>query len=121
MLSQHASLPFGESYYWQTADFEATAAWVAQQKSEGCAVVVIGDFNTTRWSAAFRRLVRQGDLHDAREGFGIGTTWPTGLPLPMRIPIDQCVNTTELVTRDFRVLEANGSDHLPLRVELGWR
>jgi len=39
----------------------------------------------------------------------------------MRIPIDQCVYTTELVTRDFRVLEANGSDHLPLRVELGWR
>lgn len=80
-------------------------------------VVLVGDLNTTPWSAFWRRLLAATGLRDARMGYGIRPTWPAYFPL-LFIPIDHV-----LVSEDFIVLDQStgpyiGSDHLPLTIEL---
>ncbi|WP_075186204.1 endonuclease/exonuclease/phosphatase family protein [Teredinibacter haidensis] len=81
------------------------------------AKVVIGDLNTSIWSAHYRALELGTGLANANKGFGYIPTWPTKLA-PMMISIDHC-----LVSEHFNVLNLKsgkniGSDHLPLIVDL---
>ncbi len=81
------------------------------------AKIVIGDLNTSTWSANYKVLESGTGLLNASRGFGIIPTWPTNL-MPLMIPIDHC-----LVSKHFNVVgvksgEGFGSDHLPLIVEL---
>lgn len=81
-------------------------------------IVVIGDLNTTMWTNVFRSLCRDGGLFDARRGFGVLPTWPANLPAIMRIPIDHCLISDDIVPLNCRVGPDIGSDHLPLIVDL---
>ena len=54
-------------------------------------------------------------------GFGRGPTWPGAFNTLGMIPIDHLLHSKELVTVDRIVGEANGSDHRPLIVEIGWK
>lgn len=88
------------------------AATVA--KLEG-AVILLGDFNTTPWSPAYRKLVAEANLGSASGGRI--ATWPVWLP-PLRVPIDHI-----LVRGPVTVLEAKrgpdlGSDHFPVLAKL---
>lgn len=82
-------------------------------------VIVVGDLNTTRWSAGYRAMVAENGLMNVADGRGFQPTWPTRL-WPLMIPIDHCLVTEELVVQDVNTGEAFGSDHLPLLVELGF-
>jgi endonuclease/exonuclease/phosphatase (EEP) superfamily protein YafD len=82
---------------------------------------VIGDFNVTAWSTYFRELVDQGDFANSQHGFALWPTWHAGLPLVMRIPIDQCLHSRDLATVARQVGPDVGSDHLPLLVNLRLR
>jgi endonuclease/exonuclease/phosphatase (EEP) superfamily protein YafD len=84
------------------------------------AVIVIGDLNITPWSPHFRDLLQQGELRNSAQGHGPQPTWPAGSRL-MRIPIDHCLHSAELVTVDRRVGSDIGSDHLPIVVDLALR
>lgn len=80
-------------------------------------VVVVGDLNTTPWSARYRDLARRGGLKSSASGFGLQPTWPTNI-VPMRIPIDHLLHSTELTTVERTVGPDLGSDHFPLTVLL---
>ena len=75
-------------------------------------VVIAGDLNSTMWNRNYRELAERGGLHNAREGHGIGPTWPSIWPLG--VPIDHILATEPVRLLDFRVLESVGSDHLPV-------
>lgn len=77
--------------------------------------VVAGDFNLTMWNAGYRPLVDVANLHNARQGHGVGPTWP---PFgTMGVPIDHILGTPGVRFRNFRVLGFVGSDHLPVTAE----
>lgn len=79
--------------------------------------VLIGDLNTTMWSAYYEQLVTTTGLVDARHGHGVLPSWPTQLPFAM-IPIDHCLVSDGIAVRRVRTGPDIGSDHLPLVVEL---
>jgi endonuclease/exonuclease/phosphatase (EEP) superfamily protein YafD len=81
-------------------------------------VLVLGDLNATPWSHHFRRLVRETGLRDSTRGFGLQPTWPTDMLRPLRIPIDHCLVSEDLVVIDRRTGPDIGSDHLPLIIEI---
>lgn len=78
-------------------------------------LVMAGDFNLAMWNAGYRPLAEVAGLHNARQGYGVGPTWPA--PLQVGVPIDQILGTPQIRFRDFRVLAAVGSDHLPITAE----
>ncbi len=88
-------------------------------------VVLAGDLNCSPWSYYFAKLERDGDLVDTEPGFGLQCSWPTSvlqcIPTPAFIPIDHF-----LVSQEFEVLKRaigtkDGSDHLPVFIELSLR
>ena len=109
-------LPPGNSETWRLRNeqFEALARLCRTQTD---AVVVIGDLNTTSWSAHFGTLLAGTRLRDSRAGFGVQATWPAWSPLP-RIPIDHCLVSPEIVVRQRFIGPDVGSDHYPLVVDL---
>lgn len=85
--------------------------------AEADPLILLGDLNTTMWSAAYRRFVAGSRLLNARYFAGLLPTWPAQFPVLM-IPIDHC-----LVSKEWRVIEGHtvkipGSDHRALVVEL---
>ena len=81
-------------------------------------LVLVGDLNTTMWTASYHNLCENLSLTNAREGFGILASWPAHLPAIMRIPIDHCLISDEFLVRDCRLGPKIGSDHLPLIVDI---
>jgi endonuclease/exonuclease/phosphatase (EEP) superfamily protein YafD len=81
-------------------------------------VVVVGDFNATPWSAAFRRLERSSGLHNSQRGFGVQASFPANLNPVFRVPIDHLLYSDGLAVVDRRLGPSLGSDHYPLLVEL---
>lgn len=80
--------------------------------------VIVGDLNATRWSPLYRRLNDQVELRDAAGGQGLTGTWPNQLWFTGRIGIDHVLVTPGMCTFNRRLGPANGSDHLPVVVDL---
>ncbi len=81
--------------------------------------MIIGDLNTTPWSAAFGQLLDSGKLRDIKRGRGLGQTWPTFLPQCLGISIDHCLISQSLAISQWSILPQDlGSDHRPLAVQL---
>jgi endonuclease/exonuclease/phosphatase (EEP) superfamily protein YafD len=103
------------------ADLEAVARWSRDQRAEDRAALVIGDFNATPWSYAFRKLLREGNLQDSERGFGVQPTFKANWPQVIGIPIDHCLHSDELKIIERSVdSSGHGSDHRPLMVRVGW-
>lgn len=91
--------------------------------------LVVGDFNTTDQSDAYRNF--RAVLADAHRavGWGFGHTFPSGsgffrqMPIIERqVRIDMIFYTADFVALHSAVGAAHGeSDHLPLTATLGWR
>ena len=92
---------------------EALAHFVKGQPGP---VIVVGDLNTTSWAPAFQDLLRVANLRDSRQGFGVQPTWPVHLPW-LRIPLDHCLVSEEIVITQRRLGPLIGSDHIPILVE----
>ncbi|MBL4633922.1 MAG: endonuclease/exonuclease/phosphatase family protein [Kofleriaceae bacterium] len=80
--------------------------------------IIVGDFNATPWSHAYRKLV-DGPLHNSQIGFGLQTSWPNGL-WPLSIPIDHAVLGKTLTTTERSVGPFLGSDHRPIILRVGF-
>ncbi len=81
-------------------------------------VVVLGDFNATPWSAAYRALRWRGGLVDSLSGSGYQGSWPAGWG-PFAIPIDHVLHTPDLGTTGRRTGPPLGSAHRPVVVSVG--
>lgn len=79
-------------------------------------VMVLGDLNTTSWTTAFQECLQRAHLHDSRVGFGLQPTWPSYLPW-LRIPIDHCLVSSEIIVSQRRVGPHIGSDHFPIAID----
>ncbi len=79
--------------------------------------VVIGDMNTTPFSASFRQLIAESGLRDSALGCGVCGTWPAFIPF-FRLPIDHCLVSPKVAVAVFELSPFLGSDHLGLRLDL---
>jgi endonuclease/exonuclease/phosphatase (EEP) superfamily protein YafD len=89
--------------------------WSAEQEGPH---VVVGDFNSTPWSFAFRPLQANNVRRHSQKGFGLDASFPTMSFFAFRVPIDHLLHSEELVVADRRLGPALGSDHFPLVVDL---
>lgn len=97
------------------AQMAFAANWAEERDTP---VVVAGDFNSTPWSHAFRRLVAEGDLRDSQRGFGVQPSFPASSNLVFRIPIDNVLVSDQIEVVDRHLGPALGSDHFPVVVDL---
>jgi endonuclease/exonuclease/phosphatase (EEP) superfamily protein YafD len=80
-------------------------------------LILVGDFNTTRWNSRFGDLLAATGLRDTATGFGWQPTWPAFLP-KLGIAIDHCLASPAFEVRSHRLGPDIGSDHYPLIVEI---
>ncbi len=80
-------------------------------------LIAVGDFNSTRYTPPFARMVRNGRYADCAAGRGLHGTWPA-LFAPAWLQIDHCLHTEGVWVDGFAVGPFVGSDHYPLRVVL---
>jgi endonuclease/exonuclease/phosphatase (EEP) superfamily protein YafD len=92
------------------------AEWALAQSGPA---IVVGDFNATPWSHAFRGLLASTDLANSQRGFGVQASYSAHTSFLFRVPIDHLLHTPDLAVLDRRLGPAIGSDHFPLLVELG--
>jgi endonuclease/exonuclease/phosphatase (EEP) superfamily protein YafD len=107
---------------------EYTAIWSEQMailadrvRTSPVPVILAGDFNATRHHPSYTRLTQSGlyDAH-ARVGRASAKTWPNGIfPVPS-LRLDHVLVSDGITVHDVREGPANGSDHKPLFVDLGW-
>jgi endonuclease/exonuclease/phosphatase (EEP) superfamily protein YafD len=84
--------------------------------AEGGRGIIIGDFNATPWSPAFRRLA-SGEWRDAADvvGRGLRPTWPSWTPLPIS-PLDHVLVSEGLGVSGVNSADVEGSGHRALIV-----
>jgi endonuclease/exonuclease/phosphatase (EEP) superfamily protein YafD len=112
--------------YGQTRQF---AELTRDTHSAGGAQIVAGDFNAPIWSSGIQKLLAAANLHNSADGFGWQPTWPQdlwasamlGVPVPddiIRVPIDHCLVSDQLLVTGFSVGNDIGSDHYPVCIDI---
>lgn len=97
-------------------------------KNEQLPTIVIGDLNTTMYSPSYKKFIKQSQLINPRENFGIIPTWSpkskniNGITFDKllkfaMIPIDQVLHNPKVKIAYLKTDTPIGSDHLPLIVE----
>lgn len=122
LLGLHTIPPGSEQgAHARDVELAAAARWASDEQSQDAATIVLGDFNATPWSHAFRRTLRDGNLVDSEVGFGVQPSWHRNFPPALGIPIDHCLHSRGLrAVQRIVTGEDLGSDHRPLVVVLAW-
>jgi endonuclease/exonuclease/phosphatase (EEP) superfamily protein YafD len=89
--------------------------WVGDQTGPA---IIVGDFNASPFSYAYRRLRNVTGLHDSIKGYGLELSYPARFPALMQVSIDHLLYSDGLSIADRRLGPALGSDHYPLIVDL---
>ncbi|MDA0781527.1 MAG: endonuclease/exonuclease/phosphatase family protein [Rickettsiales bacterium] len=79
--------------------------------------LVVGDFNSTRFSPHFRKMAESSNMKEGDIGLGIGAykpSWPSFLPNLMGITIDNILVSNNIVVQKRERGPAMGSDHYPV-------
>ncbi|MFM1801382.1 MAG: hypothetical protein RJA81_734 [Planctomycetota bacterium] len=122
-LGEDSCVVYGVHTFPPMSDFNATAlqsqlADIAQRVSrETKPVILMGDLNSTPWSAYFKRFLRNSGLVDSQQGFGPQSSWPTNLPY-IGLPIDHVLISPEIFVKTRKIGSHNGSDHRPVYADL---
>ncbi|HEY9790622.1 MAG TPA: endonuclease/exonuclease/phosphatase family protein [Candidatus Obscuribacterales bacterium] len=90
---------------------------VAEKQLLGERFIVMGDFNCTRWSPYFKRMLEGLNARDSSIGFGLQASWPTQTVI-FRIPIDQILTSKHFITTRRWLGPQTGSDHFPVFADL---
>ncbi len=112
VLATHPPPPIGSTY---AAHRDAQFEEIADLAYGMDRLVIVGDFNATGFSPAFRRLQRDGKLQNAARSWA--PTWPTHF-IPFSIPLDHALVSEQVVVSEFRVRGWIGSDHYPILVRV---
>ena len=88
-----------------------------------CPMLLVGDFNATRWHLPFGELLRRARLADAHEvmGRGLSRSWPRGTALGLFGPIlrlDHALVNGGLRIDRLHDLRVPGSDHVGFVIEV---
>ena len=98
---------------------EGVSALLEMIDAEPAPLVVAGDFNTASFSADYQRLADALKDGFGQAGRGLGFTYPADSLLPV-LRIDYVFHSDDLSALQAEVLgDSGGSDHYPVRVELG--
>jgi endonuclease/exonuclease/phosphatase (EEP) superfamily protein YafD len=114
LVITHVHTPFAGSIHVRHLDALAKA-----RPQFGPRAVVCGDFNTPPWSGPLRDFAADSELRDL---YGThawsGYSWPTWSAL-LRVPLDNCFVSPDVVVTNHRDGPGDGSDHRPLIVDFG--
>lgn len=80
------------------------------------AKILLGDLNAVSWGRVAHELDRLAGMRPVRGS--IEGSWPSRLPVPLRIPIDHAIASAGLAGSIRHVGPAVGSDHRPITVDL---
>ena len=117
VIATHPVPPGGRDYSrWRNGQLDQFPDYVRSDLP----ILLLGDLNTTPWNYHFRRLLARTGLRDSARGYGVQSTWPSDNFL-LRIPIDHCLHSTNIVIVDRKVGEDVSSDHYPLIVDFAIR
>ena len=113
VVAAHLTRPWPFQYQWgQLSQVQSLARRLAPLRDP---VIVAGDFNSVTTGRVGRMIRDETGLHPAP---GWPGTWPTALPAPLRITIDQVFLSEQLAVRGRRLGRPTGSDHRPVIVEV---
>lgn len=79
--------------------------------------LVIGDFNVSSYTHAFRDFVAQTNMLDSSKVFGRYSSWPDFLG-PLGIPIDHALVSRRLNITQRRITTVTGTDHKAVTVDI---
>ena len=114
VVATHPLPPGGRDYsHWRNEQLERLPDYVRSPLP----VLLLGDLNVTPWSYYFRRLLSRTGLRDSAQGYGVQPTWPN-FNLLLRIPIDHCLHSPDIVIVDRRIGPDVSSDHYPVIVDI---
>lgn len=85
-----------------------------ERRKAGDAVVVIGDFNATPWSASLRQFAKRTGLRNANDGRIFSATW--NVWQPHRMLIDHAFLSSDWTLLGTAIGPSVGSDHRPLLI-----
>lgn len=113
VIATHPVPPGGPVYsQWRNSQLELLPAYTRTPFP----VLLLGDLNVTPWNYYFRRLLARTGLRDSAKGYGVQPTWPNYNPL-LRIPIDHCLHSPDIIVVNRRVGQSVSSDHYPVIVD----
>ena len=114
LVITHVHTPFAGSIHVRHLDTLAAA-----RPQFGPRAVVCGDFNTPPWSGPLRDFAADSKLRDLYGDHAwSGYSWPTWSSL-LRLPLDNCFVSPDVVVINHRDGPTDGSDHRPLIVDFG--
>ena len=108
LLTVHLRKPYESEH---NQEFAAITETIAPLMN----AIVVGDFNTTPWSAQFRNLQRDSGLHHARAGFGLQNSFGLSRWKLFPLPIDHMLWKGAIALESFEALPWISSDHRPIR------
>jgi endonuclease/exonuclease/phosphatase (EEP) superfamily protein YafD len=85
-------------------------------------LLVMGDFNASQWTPAYKKMLDASGLMDAQKGHGLIWTHH-GHGLVSRwlwSPIDHCIHSPDVLVSRFAAGPDLNSDHLPIVVEFAF-
>ncbi|GAB5558473.1 MAG: endonuclease/exonuclease/phosphatase family protein [Synoicihabitans sp.] len=103
----------------ESTERDAELIMVARRiaKSEPRPTIVAGDLNDVAWSSTTRLFRKISGLLDPRVGRGFFSSFHAKIPL-VRWPLDHFFHSTHFDLNEIRRLDAFGSDHFPLLIDL---
>ena len=114
LIAVHPIPPLSPKYFKQRNRQLISAAKLFEQPHGR---IMLGDFNMTPWSPAFKEILAAGDLKDSSKNRSIFSTWyPAGQSL-VGLKIDHILVSSDFNVGDFRVSKDFGSDHRAVLVE----
>ncbi|MBN2545011.1 MAG: endonuclease/exonuclease/phosphatase family protein [Spirochaetes bacterium] len=90
-------------------------------KNQSNPVLLIGDFNSTIWQKEFQYLVKNAELINSMDKFGLQPSWPASMPAFLRITIDHVLYQKEIELYNKFLGSLKGSDHLPVIADFSVR
>lgn len=112
VVGVHLTRPWPFQYQW--GQISQTMALGDIRRTLNGPVIVAGDFNSVSNARIGRQMKRDLDLRPAT---GFPGTWPTDLPAPLGITIDQVWRSPDLTFVNRKLGRKNGSDHYPVVTE----
>ena len=112
VIGVHLTRPWPFQYQW--GQISQTMALGDIRRTLDGPVIIAGDFNSVSNARIGRQM--QDDL-GMTPATGFPGTWPSDLPAPLGITIDQVWRSPELTFVNRKVGQPNGSDHRPVVTE----